>query len=549
MSPKLPTVNYTMQRRTLLVVVLSAFGLFNCECEPTLNRVAPKIEVADVNDETASPCAELGIRDCSYDFGEVPIGQARFFRFLVKNPSPVDLVLKDIFLSDDSDPGFALAGTLPTKVSAQLGEEGEQLTVQFTPLVQSAVSGELFIVSDAVNLDPNEDVVLSVRGSGKDLGGPLLVVDPAACDFGDVGVGVTSFCDLTIENVGQRELLVDSVAFGPDTSTTVFGAASVFPIPTAIQPGTGVSLRLFAQPSAPGVVSGVFLLGSTDPQNPEVQVPLSVNGAQAPTAVARVKSVNGTLVQQSSPSVRPLDDVVLTGTDSQAAVAGKLITSYAWTIVQKPVESSIQLTQPGAMETGFFFSSSGGNYQGLDVAGTFVVRLEVTDEDGLTSTNDARVTLNAVPSERLHVQLTWDTPVNDIDLHLIRGSGPYCSAQSCYYANCKPTSFNRPNWDGLPGHTAGDPTLDVDDLGGYGPENINIDQPIDSTYTVGVHFYSGNQPNNSTLKIFVNGGLAYEATRLLSSSDDFWEVAQIQWSQGAAIVVPVNGYQSNWNCP
>jgi hypothetical protein len=63
-----------------------------------------------------------------------------------------------------------------------------------------------------------------------------------------------------------------------------------------------------------------------------------------------------------------------------------------------------------------------------------------------------------------------------------------------------------------------------------------------------VHFYSGNQPNNSTLKIFVNGGLAYEATRLLSNSGDFWEVAQIQWSQGAAIIVPVNGSQASGSC-
>lgn len=537
-----------MQCRPLLVVVVALLPLANCECEPTLNRVAPKIELADVNAEGESPCAELGIRECSYDFGEVPIGQARFFRFLVKNPSPVDLVLSDIFLTDDSDPSFALSGTVPESVNAQLGEEGQEVTVQFTPQVESDVEAELVIISDAVNLEPEEDVVLTLRGSGKDLGGPEISVSPQSCDFGDVGVGVTSFCDLTIENVGQRELLVDSVSFGDGTDTTVFGSASVFPIPTAIQPGTGVSLRLFAEPNTAGLIEGELLIGSTDPANPEVPVPLLVNGAQAPTAVARVKSVNGEAVQQSSPSVTPLDDVVLTGVDSQAAVNGKLITSYAWSIVQKPVESSIELTQPNAMETGFFFSSSSGDYQGLDVAGTFIVRLEVVDEDGLPSTNEARVTLNAVPSERLHVQLTWDTAVNDIDLHVIKASGPYCSAQSCYYANCKPTAFNRPDWDGVSGHTAGDPTLDVDDLSGYGPENINIDQPVDATYTTGVHFYSGSQPSNATVKIFVNGGLAYENTQLISSSDDFWEVAQIQWSQGAAIVVPVNGSNGNGSC-
>jgi len=261
-----------------------------------------------------------------------------------------------------------------------------------------------------------------------------------------------------------------------------------------------------------------------------------------------VLTVNGG-APGNDPTVRPLDDVVLTGVNSQPALAGGSIITYQWEIVDAPVESSAALSTPSAMTTGFFFSSAGGNLQGIDVAGTFTVRLTVQDDQGLFSTNDARVTLNAVPSEALHVQLTWDKPTNDMDLHLIKGTGPYCSDESCYWANCKATSSSFPDWDGVSGRTAGDPSLDVDDLSGYGPENINVDLPIDSTYTTAVHFFSGSQSTFSTVKIFVNGGLAYESSRQTSNDDDFWEVAQIQWLNGGAIVVPIDNYDTNWSCP
>lgn len=535
--------------RAGLLAALSVLALANCECEPTLNRVAPKIEVADPFDASASVCAEQGVRDCAYDFGEVQIGQARQFRFLLKNPSPVDLIVRDVSFTGDSDPAFSLKGEVPTAVLASDGTDGVEVVVQFTPTVETEVTGTLVIASDAANLDPDEDVIIHFVGRGLDPGAPSLTVNPLQCDFGDVGVGVTAFCDLSLENVGQRELLITGIGFTPDTDTEVFGPSTVFAIPTAIQPQTGVSLRLWSQPDTAGEILGTLLLDSTDPENPQIQIPLRVFGAEAPTAIAEVKTVNGQAPQSGDVQVRPLDDVVLTGVNSQPAIATGSIMAYQWTIVEQPSESSAQLSQPSSMETGFYFSSSNGNQPGLDVAGTFVVRLAVTDDTGLTSTNDARVTLSSVPSERLHVQLTWDAPTNDIDLHFIRDSGPYCSDDDCHWANCKATSSSYPEWDGISGRSAGDPNLDVDDLSGYGPENINVDAPVNGTYTAAVRFFSGSASTYATVKIYVNGGLAHESGRQLTSDDDFWEVAQIQWLNGGAVVAPVNTYQSNWTCP
>lgn len=537
-----------LRRWGLLSVLFSALAFSNCDCDPELQRVAPKIEIADPFDPSASACADQGFRDCAYDFGEVPIGQARLFRFVIKNPSPVDLKIDSVAFTDDSDPAFRLNTLPPKAVVAAAGEEGEEVVVQFTPTLEAEVFGSLVIRSDAANLEEGEDVIIRFSGRGLDVGSPVISVNPTSCDFADVGIGVTAFCDLSIENVGQRELLVTGIGFTAETSTSVFQPSGFFPIPTAIQPGTGVSFRLQATPNLPGEIMGTLLIDSTDPGNGQVSVPLRVYGAEAPTAIAEVKTINGSVPPAGSTQVRPLDDVVLTGVNSQAALPTGQIMSYQWEIVEKPVESSVQLSQPNAMETGFFFSSSVGNRPGVDVAGTFVVRLRVTDDQGLTSTNDARVTLSSVPSERLHVQLTWDSPTNDIDLYLTNTSNFGCNT-SCNFRNCKPTNIlNYPEWDGISGRTAGDPTLDVDDLSGYGPENINVDAPVNGTYTAGVHAWSLSQTTTVTVKIFVNGGLAFEGYRTMSATDQFWRVAEVQWLNGGAVVVPVDTFQSNWSC-
>ncbi len=75
---------------------------------------------------------------------------------------------------------------------------GEEVTIRFAPQVEGTVGGTLIIKSDAANLDEEEDVTITITGNGLDLGRPQLVITPPECNFGDVGVGVTAFCDITL---------------------------------------------------------------------------------------------------------------------------------------------------------------------------------------------------------------------------------------------------------------------------------------------------------------------------------------------------------------
>jgi hypothetical protein len=531
--------------RLALLAALGALSVGACQCQEPLQVLAPKIEIGDPYDPTFSVCEEDFVRNCAYDFNDVGIGRPKLFSFVIKNPSSVNLIIQSIAI--EGSERFRIEGEIPALIEHQTGGVGKIVTVKYDPVEEISESARLVIVSDARNLEEGENVVIELSGRGKYLGAPSIEVSPGECDFGDVGVNIRAFCDLSINNTGTQELTIADVRFTAESPyPTVFGPESVFPIPTVVAPGTGTSIRFYGVPNVTGAITGALVLTSNDPVKPTVNVPFRIRGAQAPTAIARVKSINGAPNNQASPPVEPLDNVVLSG-DQSVGQDGASITAYQWTIVEKPPESSATLSAPNAVDTGFRFSSAQGNVNGLDVAGTFVVRLEVTDSNGARSTNDARVTLNAVPTDGLHIQLTWSSDRNDIDLHLGRGNNPaWCTQDDCYYGNC---TFTSPNWDGVPGVTAGDPSLDIDDLNGFGPENINIEVPVNGSYVIGVHAYgpSNFDPTDVTVKIFVGGALVQQLDGRLERSKDFWRVARIDVN-GPTTIVPIDTMQSNFNC-
>ena len=178
--------------------------------------------------------------------------------------------------------------------------------------------------------------------------------------------------------------------------------------------------------------------------------------------------------------------------------------------------------------------------------------------NGATSQNDATVTLNAVPTQGLHVQLTWTSSRDDIDLHLFHGQSPgWCSATNdCSYASCGDPNdgfFYTVEFDGQNGQTAGDPTLDIDDICGNGPENINIDTQVNGTYLIGVDAYGSGatcsgpgalEATDLSVKIFVGGALVSDQTNHFSSVHQFWRVARVDVN-GTTTVTPIDTVSSN----
>lgn len=156
--------------------------------------------------------------------------------------------------------------------------------------------------------------------------------------------------------------------------------------------------------------------------------------------------------------------------------------------------------------------------------------IEVHSNDATQATQ--RVDLSAIAEPPalqdvgLHVKLAWDTDYTDIDLHLLGPGGQLWTCEGdCYFSN------RNPNW-GDQNTDLDDPFLDLDDVDGYGPENINLEAPIAGTYKVLVHFWDPHEGSDAraTIELYQYGTLMGSyGPEPLTRVNEVWEVAEIDF--------------------
>jgi hypothetical protein len=227
----------------------------------------------------------------------------------------------------------------------------------------------------------------------------------------------------------------------------------------------------------------------------------------------------------------PLATVTLSGSGSDPDGGG---VTYRWTVTSAPAGSASMPNSPNSASTTFF----------VDLAGSYTLTLTVTDDEGQTAT--CTITINAVPTQDLHVELVWNTAWGDVDLHLTQAG---VAPASAWYMS--PTMGEAACWFGNPsaswpaGGAAGDATLDIDDKDGFGPENINISNtPSAGTYEIGVAFYCshsvarnpgdrvnpGDGPTSATVKVYCGGSLVATYGNIsLTKTGQFVDVASVTW--------------------
>ncbi|MBI3074313.1 MAG: hypothetical protein HYY84_19560 [Deltaproteobacteria bacterium] len=165
----------------------------------------------------------------------------------------------------------------------------------------------------------------------------------------------------------------------------------------------------------------------------------------------------------------------------------------------------------------------------VDLAGDYKFQLLCKDNENAECA-PCTVDVHAVPTDDLHIQLVWDTPTVDVDLHLLRAGATlsWFSADDCHFQNRTPEWFTPSRYD--------DPRLDIDDTDGYGPENINVQQPTaspaDQPYKIGVHYYSNDYigATRATVRVYCMGTLAAEkGPVLLEKTNKWWDFGSIAW--------------------
>jgi hypothetical protein len=215
----------------------------------------------------------------------------------------------------------------------------------------------------------------------------------------------------------------------------------------------------------------------------------------------------------------PLTATTVTGT----AVDDGEIRSAGWSVVGAPMGSNASAPRPADNVRTVFTP---------DIAGDYTLRLQVQDDSGHLA--ECSTIVRAISTEGLRVEIFWDTNNTDMDTHLLHPDArTWNSNLDCYYGNCVGGGLS---WS-APGR-ADDPRLDIDDVNGFGPENINITTPAPGTYRVGVHSYRGD--GRVTVRIYCGGSASTPRSTFgpvrLSQSDLLWRVADVTITPSGCVI-------------
>ena len=450
------------------------------------------------------------------DFGTVPVLNAASLAFTVNNQGRAPLEVRSLALASGSSSTFVIQGALPAQI-----EGGGNATVQvvFTPTAEQPETGTLHLETNDPTT-PNLDVPLTGVGSTH----AVIAVSPTAhphdtsIDFGRVGEGQVQLAGVDIESSGTAALIVDGLSI-QGASDIAFQSSARTPV--TIPSGQTVTLQLaYAPPEgAPAQADATLTIHSTDPAHQTVTLPLHGTVNRAPLAAI---ADPGPLAPGQ---VVPLDGSASADPDGDDPIAfANAQGDPGWTLIRAPINSQAAVS-PG---------DQAQPQVTLDLPGEYVVRLVVTDAAGLQTLHPAQRTLLAKPSQALVVELVWDNPDTDLDLHFLPHGAALNGAQDCW-ANDKSPDL------GVAGDPSDDPVLARDALDHFGPEEMTYASPAAGTYDVDAVFYadhgSTTPATTATVRIYVYGEVVSETSRRIPTAGQVWRAATIDWPSGAVTAV------------
>ena len=528
-------------RRARLLIGLIAFATACDEVEPL------------------SALAEIEVTPAQIEFGAVPTGETRAVELRIRNRAPsAALTFTRFELAEGSGAAFSL-GPAPATLAA--GDE-VVVAVRYAADNGEADAGHVVIESNALDAGRVLVPISSAATTAH------ITVEPRTLDIGHVADGAEATGTLTIGNDGLDTLRIHRISLrtegfvteacqrdqdcrasrctrsrtGPICAATCQGTG---PCPTgylcnegpdgfracregpAASPPTssrgfvldttslepiragGNQAFIVAYRPGPGD-SGVaqLVLESNDPGRGFLAVPLRGRPDNLPPiAIAELSAALPT-------PVVPGTVVSLSGAGSSDP-EGTAIT-WRWSFVRRPEGSRATFREPLAVSTSF----------AVDLPGTYVAGLEVRDAVGLASTNDARVTVDATAGSRVDIELVWDRPDTDLDLHLVAPGAPVGSLGDCF--------FDNPSPDWAPPGPGGDPMLTST---ATATEQIGVEAPADGVYTIVVRAPQTSPQGATRAEVTVrfDGVEAFISEAILGPSAEQWDVATLSRPSGRLI--------------
>lgn len=508
-----------------LMVWLTGSGCGGCEDL----EVAEPWQLVDPFEEPDLSAPRLLAQE-RVDFGDVPLDSPRLELIVLRNAGDATLTIHELRTSGPAfDAAFLGVGVGEGSPDSREIAPGEALSVRiiYTARSEERAVGELLIFSD----DPRRPKVSVALTANVAL--PCLTIAPQRLDLGTVEPASMARASFRITSCSSQlitsfELDTRSIN-APDSPFRILEPERYANV--RLNPNESLDVEVAFRPDAPGEYSEQYRITSDSggAQTHLIDVYGQAREPGCPSAVIEATQ-DGREVAVAAPRGTfrgiPLDTLSLSSLRSRPAPGGGPITNVEWSLVRRPSDSGTRLAPSNRVPTPMLF---------LDLAGEYTIELHVWDASGTRSCEPARLDLIVIPDEDLHVQLVWDTPNDpdqfdgsgsDVDLHLLREGGLWNeSPWDCSWLNVSP------DW-GVRGALWDDPSLDRDDTDGWGPENINLNNPEEGQrYHVGVHYFSdqGYGASFATVRLYIRGELTAELSRKRITDQQLWHALEVRW--------------------
>ena len=462
-------------------------------------------------------------------FGIVGLNVTEERQLLVTNVGSATLDISSIYTSIDSSDDFGYADE--TAFSLEAGET-KTLTVTYTPTDAGEDRGFLVIESN----DPFFPYA-QIGLDGK-LSEGVLTIDPIEVDFGSLLVNTTRDLSFTLRNDGDIDLGVSALvpADFPAGTILTYAVENGDTVPFLLAPGEEKDVIVTYAPmaEAPRATSSIEVQSSalsSANQTVNIHYASAASGCAAGYIVSPY-SINFGTLPRGQQSIQAFDITNCSLGDIRILDISK-------------ESSSIFFPAPNefSLASGFNLPLTLGSGQTHTVevefaprqAGVYSAKYVVKTDFTAAANRDVSVRgVGAAPDivdQAIHIRMDWSTGgSSDVDMHLMELSGTQCNSD-CYFSN--PSD----DW-GVQGDIADDPFLDLDDVDGYGPENINIEAGVNGqTYRFATHYYTDGGEGNTTVfvKLYSFGVLQQEWTGQLGGSNDVWDVFELDWGPSPVI--------------
>lgn len=179
------------------------------------------------------------------NYDKVNLGGKATKSISIKNFSRVSVKIKSISVEDDENGAFALvSGGGATTLAPG---DSVSVSISFQPGEPREYVDYLDIVSDAKNT-PTVSVTLSGKGGDNVQEGPYIQVTALPIDFGNVLVGSVGIKSVTVANIGDMDLVIDSVKF-VENASGLFDWDGVLKVPVVIKSKKSYDFKVRYTPS------------------------------------------------------------------------------------------------------------------------------------------------------------------------------------------------------------------------------------------------------------------------------------------------------------